>query len=77
MIADVISFTAHTLTTSQDISMLIAPGTQYELGETETIASLFGDADNEAGLQKGNESTADVIWVPRGGGRFDRYYFHP
>ena len=74
VVAEVTAFTQHTITTSQDISSLVTAGTtSYELRETETVASLFGAA-NEAGLLTGTDLTADVIWIPGGGGAFTRVY---
>lgn len=73
LITDVTAFTATTVTTADNISTLIAAGAKYELRKTPTVASLFG-AENSAGLQGGTSATADVIWIPAGGGTYTQVY---
>jgi len=69
LLTDVVSFTANTLTTADNISTLIASGVKYEVRKTPTVASLFGAA-NTAGLQEGSTATADVVWIPDGSGGY-------
>jgi len=74
LITDVVSFTATALTTSDNISTLIANGVKYEVRKTPTIASIFG-ATNSAGLLAGLAATADIVWVPDGSGGYLRVFF--
>jgi hypothetical protein len=73
VIQDVVSFTATTITTAQDIANLLAVGNRYQLRKTPTIASTFGAA-NEAGLLAGTATNADVIWLPDGAAGYNRYF---
>ncbi len=73
IVQDVTAFTATTVTTAQDISALVTAGDKYELRVVQTVASLFGAA-NEAGLLAGTASSADVIWVPNGDGNYTRIF---
>jgi uncharacterized protein (TIGR02597 family) len=73
IVQDVTAHAQHTITTAQDISSMVAIGTTYDLRKVQTIADLFGPA-NEAGLQAGTSSTADVIWVSNGAGGYNLFY---
>lgn len=73
--AFVTGVTQHTVTTAQDISALITAGTtKYEIRKALTIADLFG-ATNSAGLQSGNQTTADKLWILDESGLFQQYYY--
>jgi hypothetical protein len=72
-VQDVTAFAQHTLTTAQDISGLAPVGTQYEVRKVQTVADLFGAA-NEAGLLAGTSATADVIWIPDGAGGYAQVF---
>ena len=54
----------------------IAVGDTFEIRPAATLSSLFG-ATNTAALKSGTLSTADVIWIPTGGGNFEKYYYSP
>ena len=42
---------------------------------TRSLTDLFGE-DNAFGLREGNEANADLVWVPKPDGSFDRYYYN-
>lgn len=65
------------LTTPQDLGALgVAVGDTYQLREVATLSSIFGAA-NEAGLLEGDIATADIIWIPIGGGGFAKFFYSP
>lgn len=72
-VADIVSSTATTVTTEQDISSILTPGVSYEIRKTPTIGSLFGE-NNSAGLKAGSATTADIIWVWNGTEYVQIYY---
>lgn len=74
LVQDITGFTQNTLTTAQNVSSLITAGTTYEVRKVQTVAELFG-ASNSAGLQGGNASTADIVWVSDGTGGYVRVYY--
>lgn len=52
-------------------------GDSFELRLAPTISSVFGP-NNEIGLKEASSITsADVIWLPTGGGGFAKYFYHP
>jgi hypothetical protein len=63
---------ATTLVTAEDISA-IANGASYEIRAAVTVTQAFGAA-NATTLATGNADTADIIWIPAGGGAFERVY---
>jgi len=72
-IAAVTSFTADTLTTTP--ALTTALDDKYEIRQDQTIASLFGAA-NEVGLQEGTATTADVIWLYNGDTTYTRVFYN-
>ena len=65
------------LVVSQDLSQLgVAVGDSFEIRPAMTLSDVFG-SDNSAGLKEGTLATADVVWVPTGGGSFEKYYYSP
>jgi uncharacterized protein (TIGR02597 family) len=74
VITTVLSSTATTLTTADDISTLITGDENFEIRAYTTLADVFGAA-NEAGIGSGASSAlADELLVYNGEG-FDIYYY--
>ena len=72
--ATISSNTADTLTTTEDLSSLLAGDESYEIRPYTTIADVFG-ATNSAGLDGGSSAgNADTILIQSGAG-FDTYYY--
>ena len=72
--ATVTGNTATTLTTAQDISSLLVGTETFEVRAYNTLADVFGAA-NESGIGSGaNAAAADEILVYNGAG-FDIYYY--
>ena len=51
-------------------------GDSFQVRVASTLTDLFG-ADNTAGFEEGTLQTADIVWVSKGGGAFDKYYYSP
>jgi hypothetical protein len=66
------------LTTPQDITSYVTPGTStYTLRKASTISDVFG-ATNTAGLQSTTEfdpGQADIVYVPNGSGGSDQFFY--
>ena len=62
-----------TITTVQNLAAGVTAGVTFKIRKHWTIASVFGAA-NEAGLQAGTATDADVIRVYNGTG-YDGYYY--
>ena len=72
--ATISSNTSDTLTTSEDLSSLLAGNETFEIRPYTTIADVFG-ATNSAGLDGGSTAgNADTILIQAGAG-FDTYYY--
>ncbi|SKA79989.1 hypothetical protein SAMN02745166_00569 [Prosthecobacter debontii] len=65
---------ATTLDTVSDLSAYVTAGVRYEIRAATTLADIFG-LNNEAGLKTGNSQTADMVWVPKENGGFDKLYY--
>ncbi|MBB5352536.1 hypothetical protein HNR46_002782 [Haloferula luteola] len=65
-------------TSPNDLSAAgVAAGDTFELRVAPTISSVFGAA-NEIGFAEATSiTTADVVWLPTGGGGFAKYFYHP
>ena len=75
-IQEVTVWGANTFDTPQDLQAEgLAVGDKYQLRACKTISSVFGITAE--GLLSGTSTTADIIWVPIGGGGFDKYFYHP
>lgn len=77
-IQEISAWTATSLTTPEDISGKVTPGTTtYKLRKASTVASVFGAA-NSAGLTADNDDDStnnDQILVPNTSGAFDTVYY--
>lgn len=65
--------TADTLTLAVDLSAGLSAGDTFVVRPAATLGSIFGTGDDVV-LSKGDANTADLIFVPVGGGAFDVYY---
>lgn len=76
LVTDIVSHTATTLTTADDISSLLQGGETIVIRRHRTLAGLFGSA-NEAGLGQGDSSSADTISILTAGpsAAFTSFYF--
>lgn len=62
-VQEVSSWTAHTLTTPDDIvTEGLASGAKYRIRPATTLQSIFGE-NNQAGLKEGYSGTADLVWL--------------
>ena len=76
-ISEVVSWNANSLTTVGNLTTAgVANGAKYQLRKAATLSDVFG-ASNAAGLQAGTISTADIVWIPTGGGNFAKYFYSP
>lgn len=73
-IQDVTVWSGNTITTPQDLSADLVIGDTYQIRAAKTIGEVFG-VSNQAGLQQGDVSTADMLWIPNGAGGFKKYYY--
>ena len=77
LVQEVTSWSGNTINTPQDLTTLgLLDDDAYQVRKASTLSDLFGAA-NEAGLQEGDITTADVIWVPTGSGAFAKFYYSP
>jgi hypothetical protein len=74
LVTQVTAFDATNLTTSDDIDSFLDLGDRYVVRASATLATIFGAA-NEAGLQAGSATSADLVWIGRGDGGFDKFYY--
>ena len=73
--SEIAAINAQTITTSTDISGSVASGDTYIIRAQQTLSDLFGE-NNSAGLGAGgDQSTADIVWVPNGVGGFVKYFY--
>lgn len=73
---DIVSHTADTLTTADNISPVLQGGETIVIRRHKTVASIFGPA-NEAGLGQGASSESDTISVltPGNSASFSSFYY--
>ena len=66
------------IVTSDDLgSDGLAAADTYQIRESASLFSIFGE-DNSAGLTEAiGIGSADVVWLVNGSGSFDRYYYSP
>lgn len=76
LLSDIVSHTATTLTTADDLSGWLVGGEQIVIREHHTLSSLFGSS-NDVGLEQGTNDNADTISVLRAGenASFSTYYY--
>ena len=77
-IQEIAAWSGDTLTTPQDISAKVTPGTtSYKLRKASTVSDVFG-ATNSVGLTPtpdGNPSVADKILIPNASNGFDTVFY--
>ena len=71
---------ADTVTLADDISGDFEPGSEFIIRPTDTLASVFGTANDVAndgnGLNStGSFATSDQVWLPDGAGGFEMFAF--
>jgi uncharacterized protein (TIGR02597 family) len=76
LVSDILSHTASTLTTIDNLSPFLAGGERFCIRPHHTLGSLFGES-NEDQIEKGTNDSADTISVLRSGenASFSTYYF--
>lgn len=65
---------ATTLQTVSNLSAYVSAGVRYQIRAAATLSDIFG-AENQAGLKSGNSQTADMVWIPKESGGFDKLYY--
>jgi len=77
-IQEVSAWSGSVLTTPNDITALVTPGTTtYKLRKAATVSDIFG-ATNSAGLGDDNDGSlagTDFLLIPNAGGAFDTVYY--
>ncbi|MGA0899409.1 MAG: hypothetical protein ACO3SO_03265, partial [Luteolibacter sp.] len=67
-----------TITTENDLDAAgVDADDTFLIRACPTLGSIFGTGDNVTINKGGDEFSADVIFVPAGGGSFDQYYHTP
>lgn len=66
--------TATTLDTVGNLEAYVTPGVRYEVRAAMTVSDIFG-VENQTGLKAGNSQTADMVWIPKEAGGFDKLYY--
>jgi len=76
-IQEVTSWSATQLNTTVNLSTVgVVTGDKYQIRKAATLSDVFGTT-NQVGLLAGNLNTADIVWIPTGGGNFAKYYYSP